>query len=342
MDKKKALRIAYNLIIVALLLSGAYLVIDNFVHFGQVEHTDNAHVRQHITPVNTRVQGFIKEICFKEFQPVKKGDTLVVIEDTEFRLRLAQAEADLVRAEAGSRATTSGMTTTQTHIGVTEAGIEEARVRMENARREEERYARLLQEDAVTPQQYDQVHTAYLAAQARHEQMQRQRQSLSSVKTEQGHHLSQNAAAVQVARAAVDLARLQLSYTVIVATADGVVGRKEIHEGQLVQPGQTMVDIVDSSDLWVVANYRETQMQHIAVGSKVKVTVDAIPGVEFEGTVESISEATGSAFSIIPQDNATGNFVKVEQRLPVRIRLADHEALPRLRAGMNAECEVAY
>lgn len=342
MDKKKALRIAYNLIIVALLLSGAYLVIDNFVHFGQVEHTDNAHVRQHITPVNTRVQGFIKEFCFKEFQPVKKGDTLVVIEDTEFRLRLAQAEADLVRAEAGSRATTSGMTTTQTHIGVTEAGIEEARVRMENARREEERYARLLQEDAVTPQQYDQVHTAYLAAQARHEQMQRQRQSLSSVKTEQGHHLSQNAAAVQVARAAVDLARLQLSYTVIVATADGVVGRKEIHEGQLVQPGQTMVDIVDSSDLWVVANYRETQMQHIAVGSKVKVTVDAIPGVEFEGTVESISEATGSAFSIIPQDNATGNFVKVEQRLPVRIRLADHEALPRLRAGMNAECEVAY
>lgn len=342
MDKKKALRIAYNLIIVALLLSGAYLVIDNFVHFGQVEHTDNAHVRQHITPVNTRVQGFIKEICFKEFQPVKKGDTLVVIEDTEFRLRLAQAEADLVRAEAGSRATTSGMTTTQTHIGVTEAGIEEARVRMENARREEERYARLLQEDAVTPQQYDQVHTAYLAAQARHEQMQRQRQSLRSVKTEQGHHLSQNAAAVQVARAAVDLARLQLSYTVIVATADGVVGRKEIHEGQLVQPGQTMVDIVDSSDLWVVANYRETQMQHIAVGSKVKVTVDAIPDVEFEGTVESISEATGSAFSIIPQDNATGNFVKVEQRLPVRIRLADHEALPRLRAGMNAECEVAY
>ncbi|MBO5133620.1 MAG: HlyD family secretion protein [Bacteroidaceae bacterium] len=342
MDKKKALRIAYNLIIVALLLSGAYLVIDNFVHFGQVEHTDNAHVRQHITPVNTRVQGFIKEICFKEFQPVKKGDTLVVIEDTEFRLRLAQAEADLVRAKAGIRATTSGMTTTQTHIGVTEAGIEEARVRMENARREEERYARLLQEDAVTPQQYDQVHTTYLAAQARHEQMQRQRQSLSSVKTEQGHHLSQNAAAVQVARAAVDLARLQLSYTVIVATADGVVGCKEIHEGQLVQPGQTMVDIVDSSDLWVVANYRETQMQHIAVGSKVKVTVDAIPGVEFEGTVESISEATGSAFSIIPQDNATGNFVKVEQRLPVRIRLADHEALPRLRAGMNAECEVAY
>lgn len=342
MDKKKALRIAYNLIIVALLLSGAYLVIDNFVHFGQVEHTDNAHVRQHITPVNTRVQGFIKEICFKEFQPVKKGDTLVVIEDAEFRLRLAQAEADLMRAEAGSRATTSGMTTTQTHIGVTEAGIEEARVRMENARREEERYARLLQEDAVTPQQYDQVHTAYLAAQARHEQMQRQRQSLSSVKTEQGHHLSQNAAAVQVARAAVDLARLQLSYTVIVATADGVVGRKEIHEGQLVQPGQTMVDIVDSSDLWVVANYRETQMQHIAVGSKVKVTVDAIPGVEFEGTVESISEATGSAFSIIPQDNATGNFVKVEQRLPVRIRLADHEALSRLRAGMNAVCEVAY
>lgn len=342
MNKKKILRVVYNLIVVMLLAGGAYLVIDHFVHFGRVEHTDNAHVRQHITPVNTRVQGFIKEIRFKEFQPVKKGDTLVIIEDAEFRLRLAQAEADLARAEAGSRATTSGMATTQTNMGATEAGIEEARVRMENARREQERYARLLEQDAVTPQQYDQVHTAYLAAQARHEQLVRQRQSLTSVHTEQSHHLSQNTAGVQVARAAVDLARLNLGYTVIVATADGVVGRKEIHEGQLVQPGQTMVDIVDSSELWVVANYRETQMPHIAVGSKVKVVADAIPDVEFEGTVESISEATGSAFSIIPQDNATGNFVKVEQRLPVRIRLDDNKDLSLLRAGMNVECEVAY
>ena len=129
---------------------------------------------------------------------------------------------------------------------------------------------------------------------------------------------------------------------VIIATADGTAGRKEIHEGQLVNPGQTMVNIVDNAELWVVANYRETQLQHIAVGSKVKMEVDAGPGVTFEGEVERISDATGAAFSIIPQDNATGNFVKVEQRVPVRIGIKPSEHIKRLRAGMNVECTINY
>ena len=137
------------------------------------------------------------------------------------------------------------------------------------------------------------------------------------------------------------MAKLNLSYTVITATADGVVGKKDIHIGQLVQPGQTMVNIVDNSELWVVANYRETQLPGIKIGSKVKVTADAVPGTEFDGTVERISDATGSAFSMIPQDNATGNFVKVEQRIPVRIRLnGKKKELGMLRAGMNVECTI--
>jgi len=147
-----------------------------------------------------------------------------------------------------------------------------------------------------------------------------------------------------VARAQLDLARLNLSYTIITATADGVLGRKEIHEGQLVQPGQTMVDIVDSNDLWIVANYRETQLPHIKAGANVRIKADAVPDVEFSGTVERISDATGSAYSLIPQDNATGNFVKVEQRVPVRISLEGNskENLSKLRAGLNVECEVQY
>ena len=142
-------------------------MIDHFVHFGNVEFTDNATVRQHITPVNTRVQGFIKEIRFEEFQPVHKGDTLLIIEDSEFRLRLAQAEADLANALAGKQATSQGMNTTETDMLVTDASIEEARVQLENARREEARYAQLLRDDAATQQQYDNVNTAYLAAKAR-------------------------------------------------------------------------------------------------------------------------------------------------------------------------------
>ena len=344
MEKKLVYRWTYNVIVLILLIVGASVVILNFAHFGNAEWTDNAHVRQHITPVNTRVSGFIKEIRFEEFQPVHKGDTLVILEDAEFRLALAQAEAALSQTQAGSRATNTGIATTQSNIGVTDANIEELRATMENARREDVRFKKLLEQQSVTPQQADNVHTAYLAALARYEAANRQRHSMTLIKSEQGHHLQQSEAAIEVARAQLELARLNLSYTVIIATADGVLGRKEIHEGQLVQPGQTMVDIVDSRDLWVVANYRETQLPRIAVGAKVRIKADAVPNVEYTGTVERISDATGSAYSLIPQDNATGNFVKVEQRVPVRISLDGNkpEDLAKLRAGLNVECEVQY
>lgn len=233
MATRKVQKLIYNTVIICLLAVALIYVCSRFVHPG-VEYTDNAQVKQHITPVNTRVQGFIKQICFEEYQPVHKGDTLVIIEDAEFKLRLAQA--------------------------------------------------------------------------------------------------------------AVELAQLNLSYTVIVATCDGVTGKKDIHEGQLVQPGQTMVDIVDGSDLWVIANYRETQLPNIKEGYQVTLTADAVPGVTYTGVVESISDATGAAFSLIPQDNATGNFVKVEQRVPVRISLKENSAdkLKLLRAGFNVECKVKY
>ncbi len=342
--KRRFYRWTYNIIVLILLIVGATIVILNFAHFGRVVWTDNAHVRQHITPVNTRVSGFIREVRFEEFQPVHKGDTLVIIEDAEFRLAVAQAEAALAQALAGSRATTTGMATTQSNIGVTEATIEELHAQMDNAQREDARFQKLLSQQSVTQQQADNVHTAYLSARARYEAAIRQRRSMTLVHSEQGHHLQQNEAAIRVAQSQLELAQLNLSYTIITATADGVLGRKEIHEGQLVQPGQTMADIVDGNDMWIVANYRETQLPDISVGAKVSIKADAVPDVEYTGVVERISDATGSAYSLIPQDNATGNFVKVEQRVPVRITLQGNkpEDLSRLRAGLNVECEVHY
>lgn len=188
------------------------------------------------------------------------------------------------------------------------------------------------------------IKTAYDAINARYEQALRMKHTTSLIKEEQTHQLGQNEAAVRLAQAAVDLARLNLSYTVIIATCDGMTGRKAIHEGQLVQPGQTLVDIVDNSDLWVIANYRETQLPNIKEGAEVIFTADAVPGIVYKGVVESISDATGAAFSLIPQDNATGNFVKVEQRVPVRIRLQGNDAdkVSRLRTGFNVECKVKY
>jgi len=344
MFTRKARRIIYNILILCFLLGGIVYVCSRFLHLGNVEYTDNAQVKQHITPINTRVQGFIKRICFDDYQLVKRGDTLLIIEDSEFRLKLAQAEADLNNAMAGRSVTSAGIKTTQNNLSVSDASIEETRVQMENAKRELQRYETLLKDDAVTRQQYDNVLTAYKSAKARYEQVSRSKQSTSLAKNEQTRRLGQNEAAVRLAEAAVDLARLNLSYTVIVATCDGVTGRKGIHEGQLVQPGQTMVDIVDGSDLWVVANYRETQLSNIQEGADVEMTADAVPGVKYLGVVESISDATGAAFSLIPQDNATGNFVKVEQRIPVRIRFNGNSQadMQKLRAGFNVECKVKY
>lgn len=332
----------YNIVVIVLIAVGAIVVILNFSHFGNVEFTDNARVRQHITPQNTRVQGFIKEVRFEEFQKVKKGDTLVVIEDTEFRLRLAQAEADLARMEESSKATGTSIATTDAGIRVTNAGIEEARVNLENAKREDKRFEALLKNDAVTQQQYDNVHTAYLSAKARYEQVAHSRATQTSVKTEQGHHLSASICSLRLAKAAVELARLNLSYCYIIATCDGVVGTKDIEEGMLVQPGQTMVNIVSSNSKWVEANYKESQLPDIHEGSEVEITADAVPGIVYKGRVERISKATGSAFSLVPIDNATGNFVKVEQRVTVRISLDGNkpEDLAKLHAGYNVECRV--
>lgn len=300
-------------------------------------------MKQHLTPVNTRVQGFIKKIYFEEYQKVKKGDTLVVIEDIEYRLKVAQAEADYHNALVGKNAMYTTINTTHNNILVTDAAIDEQRIRLENAETDYKRYQELVKEEAVTPQQFDRVRTDYAATKARYEQLIRQKQSTSLVKQEQTQRLEQNEAAIKLAEAALELAKLNLSYTVILATTDGVTGRKEIHEGELVQQGQTLVTLVDGTEKWVIANYKETQTTNMHIGQKVKISVDAIPGVRFEGRISSISDATGSAYSIIPQDNSAGNFVKVEQRIPIRIEFTSEnkkENLERIRAGMNVECTV--
>lgn len=334
-----------NFFILLVLAIGIGWTFGRFIHWGNVEFTDNAQIKQHLTPVNTRVQGFIKRICFDEYQRVKKGDTLVIIEDTEYRLKVAQAEADYQSALAGKTAMHTTINTTQNNILVTDAAIEEQRVRLQNAEADFKRYEGLLKEEAVTPQQFDRVKTDYEATKARYEQLLRQKQSTSLVKQEQTQRLDQNESAIKLAEAELELARLNLSYTVILATADGVTGRKEIHEGELVQQGQTLVTLVDGTEKWVIANYKETQTTRMQKGQLVDIQVDALPGVAFEGRISSISDATGSFYSLIPQDNSAGNFVKVEQRIPVRIEFTARnraEDLERLRAGMNVECTVSF
>lgn len=343
MLSKKIIKRIYNTVIIILLLCGIGYVLVNFAHFGKIEYTDDARVERHISPVNTRVQGFISEIRFEEYQHVNEGDTLVVIDDTEYLYQLAQAQADLARARSGKSADAASLKTTASNVTVAEAGIEEASANLKNAKDDYERYKKLLAKDAVTKQQFDAIETRYKAAQARYDQVNRQRRSTELVGSELSGRLGQSEAGVQLAEAALELARLRLSYTVITAPCDGFIGRKDIHQGQLVQPGQLLARVVDDSKVWITADYRETQLKNIHVGSKVEIKADAVPGVVYNGHVESIASATGSAWIGAPMNNATGNFVKVEQRVPVRIVIDDDtKDLSALRAGLNVETEVRY
>ena len=215
---------------------------------------------------------------------------------------------------------------------------------MDNLAREDYRYEQLLKTGSTSQQVYEQTHTAYLAAQARYEQICHTIEMQQSVKDEQGYNLSATEAAVELAQAAVELAELNLSYCYIIASHSGVVGSRDINLGELVNPGQTLVSIVDENQKWVEANYRESQLPNIKEGAEVSIRVDAVPDVTYKGRVLSLSDATGSAFSLIHIDNATGNFVKVEQRLTIRIALDENtpEDLARLKAGYSVECEVKY
>jgi membrane fusion protein (multidrug efflux system) len=340
---RKTRRLLQNLFVMLVLAIGLWWIAAEFIKFNVSTFTDNAQVSRQIVPINARVQGFIKEIRFDEYTFVHKGDTLIIIDEAEYALALAQAEARLQNAVSGKSTVNASISTTASQIGVSEASIEGTRAEMENARRDLDRYQSLLADKAVTAKQYDDAHTKYETLKARYEMLCRQKQSTVLTKDEKAVQLGQHDASIEVARASVELAKLNLSYTVITAPVDGYTSRRNLQVGQLVQPGQTLLSIVDENDVWVIANYKESQTSEMKRGDKVKITVDAIPGKTYIGYIEAISNATGAQYSLVPQNNATGNFVKVEQRLPVKIRFTSDntpEDISLLRAGLNVECEM--
>lgn len=342
---RKNKKILRNAFVITIILCGLFWVCSRFIHLGRVEYTDNAQIRRNIIPVNSRVQGYIKKVCFDDFQFVHKGDTLVVIESSEYALKVVQAKANYQNALMENTAMETVISTTANNLSVSDANIEELRIRLLQAETDFHRYEQLYAQKAVTRQQYDNARADYEATNAKYDMLVRQKKSTSLVKDEQTQRLEQHQTNVEVARAAWELAELNLSYTVILAPCDGVTSRRAIQAGQLIQPGETLLSLVDYDQVWVIANYKETQTANIRSGMPVSIRVDAVPGVSYKGEVATLSHATGAQYSIIPQDNSSGNFVKVEQRVPVKIVFTNQnsrEDINRLYSGMNVECEVNY
>lgn len=327
-----------NILSVLIVLAAIGWGILSYLQLNNSVFTEDAQIDGHINPVSTKVTGYIKEIRFQEHQTVHKGDTLVVLENDEFKIQVENALAALADAKAGNSVVRTEVEIARNSQNIADANIEELKARLENAEVNYKRFKELMDKDAIAVYQFEQVKTEYESLKAKYKALSAQKVSSHLTTQETSRKTGINEAVILRTKASLDLAKLNLSYTVIVAPYDGILGRVSLDEGQLVQSGQQLFNIVRDQQKWVTANYTESQMKQIALGKKVRLSVDAIPHVVFVGEIKAISEATGSKYSSIPVDNSTGNFVKVQQRIPVRIEFSKDnnvEDLKKLMVGLN-------
>ncbi len=327
-----------NAISILVILAAISWGITEFFHLNESVYTEDAQVDAHINPVSAKVSGYVKDIKFHEHQYVHKGDTLVVLENEEYKIQVENAMAALADARAGHDVVQTEVQIANNSLNIADANIEELKTRLNNAEANYNRFQALMDKDAIAVYQYEQVRTEYESLQAKYKSLLAQKTSsnLSSLETRKKTAINQ--ASIMRAQAALDLARLNLSYTVILAPYDGVLGRVPVEEGQLIQSGQQLFSIVRDQQKWITANYTERQLKELAIGKDVQITVDALPNRIFKGKISAISEATGSKYASIPVDNSTGNFIKVQQRIPVRIDFSqqnDTKELEKLLVGMN-------
>lgn len=341
LKRQKRRNIILNIVCILIAGSGIVWTINYFWRYISYEITNDAFVDQYVAPVNVRVAGYIQEVRFKEHQFVHRGDTLVVLDNREYVIRQKEACAALLDARGSRDVLASGIRTSHTKVAEQDANLAEAKAKLWQAGQDYRRYERLLREKSVPEQQFEQVKADYEAARARYDALMRQKEAASSQYDETNKKKVNVEAGILRAEAALDLANLNLSYTVVTAPYSGYMGRRTIEPGQYVSAGQTLSYIVRQSGKWVTANYRETQIANIYIGQPVRIKVDGVPGRVFKGHVTAISEATGSKYSLVPTDNSAGNFVKVQQRIPVRIDFddVDEKNMSMLRAGMMVETE---
>ena len=304
--KRRLQNIPLNFLCILIAGSGLIWVANYFWKYIHYEITNDAFIDQYVSPLNIRASGYIKEVRFKEHQYVHQGDTLLILDNREYQIKVKEAEAALLDVKGSKEVLHSGIETSQTNIAVQDANIAEAKAKLWQLEQDYRRFARLLKEESVPEQQYEQAKASYEAAQARYQALLEQRKAAQSQFTETTRRATSAEAAILSKEASLDLARLNLSYTVLTAPYDGYMGRRTLEPGQYVQAGQTISYLVRNTDKWVTANYKETQIIHIYIGQEVRIKVDALPGKVFHGTVTAISEATGSKYSLVPTDNSAG------------------------------------
>jgi membrane fusion protein (multidrug efflux system) len=346
----------FIIVLAVLVAGGLWFGLTKYFHGKKHEETEDAQVEANISPVMSKISGYVSKVYVKDNQYVKKGDTLLTIDDRDLKIILQQAEAalgtagsNLAAARANSNAANKNISTTQAAVATANAQIETAKVNVWRTTEDLKRYENLIKDHSITQQQYEQALAARQIAERQLQVLVGQRNQAA---TQTGVVSSQSSATAQQIGVAgsvikqrqvdVENAKLNLSYTVVTAHESGLVSKVPVQEGQYLQAGQSLFSIVLSNDKWVVANFKETQYNKMLEGQKVTIHADAFPKHDFEGVISSFAPATGSKFALLPPDNASGNFVKVVQRLPVKIELTNKadSFIKKLRPGMNVYVDV--
>ncbi|MEO6883348.1 MAG: HlyD family secretion protein [Bacteroidia bacterium] len=334
---KKMMPIILGLVLLTALIFG----VKEYLYLQKHIDTDDAQIDGDLVPVISRAGGYVEKINFQENEKVTKGQELVTLDNRDYLMRVEEANASLTAAKTNVNVSKASVESAQANIPTVSDNIAAAKVRVWKATQDFNRYQNLLNDHSITQAQFDAVKADKEAAEAQLAAT----ESQSSVINKQVQAVQQQVDAtstnIAVQQANVDYANLQLSYCDITAPASGIASKKNVQVGQLVQPGQMLFAIVSDSDIYVTANFKETQMDKLKVGEKVDIKVDAYPDMQLEGEVFNFSPATGAKFSLLPPDNATGNFVKVVQRIPVKIKInADKAKMALLRPGMSVNISV--
>lgn len=333
----KVLPIILGLILVV----GVIFGIREYIYYSKHVDTDDAQIDGDISPVVARAGGYVDSIMFEDNQHVNKGQLLVKIDDRDYKVKLEQALAAQKGAGASVGVGESQIYAQAANSASARAQVTSAAARLEKTQKDYDRYANLVKDGSITRQQFDQAKADLEVARATYQAAQDQYKAAQQQVSTTRNQLSVTNTGVNQRQADVDFAKLQLSYTQIHAPASGITSKKSVQVGQLVQPGQTLFSIVNDNSLYITANFKETQLEDIKNEQKVEVEVDAYPDLKVEGTVYNFSPATGAKFSLLPPDNATGNFVKVVQRVPVKIKInADKATMDKLRPGMSVNVSV--
>ena len=356
MEKKNTNKKFITIFLTLIIVGGSYGTY-KYLHAQSHELTDDAQIEKKMNPIIPRVSGYVDKVYVKDNDFVKKGDTLFTIDQRDFKIKIEEANAALVAAEGSFEVSKADISGSLASVAVSDANvqsasgnIEAATIRLGRLTSDYNRYNNLYKNHSITKQQYEQALAAKQEAETQVRILQQQQKASSfqksviEAKSKVSNKQTEVAAAnIKRAQAQLEAAQLNLTYTVVTAAIDGQVSKVDIQPGQLVQAGQSLFQIINNASAWVIANFKETQLNKMVEGQKVTIKVDAYPDYDFQGTITSFSPATGARFSLLPPDNATGNFVKTIQRLPVKISLDatnDPEKIKLLRPCMNVDVDV--